>query len=170
MAHDVEAEKIGVSTLLHLDPSKKYPNQSFVPNEGSTICAAVPVRVRTFALAHAMEPGRKAVSEFLDFERQKYLSHNFKVMANSIKGRSIQETVSCLEELSIDRSILTASLGGPVQKGLFDDWVRRRLSEESLMGAASPWRALAVSPVKTPMQHRSVVDPTELDSPFSASS
>ena len=88
-------------------------------------------------MAHAYEPGKECLHEFLADQQKVVAKINYRVNVQArIQSNSFAGTLRQLERFGFDQSCTPCELGGNVDNSFFDKWVGMRLSVEDLV--ASP--------------------------------
>mmetsp|Transcript_10738 Transcript_10738/g.20685 ORF Transcript_10738/g.20685 Transcript_10738/m.20685 type:complete len:398 (+) Transcript_10738:304-1497(+) len=139
-------------TSLHVIRGEKMPAIELSSRAKDILFGNTATRLKNLYLAHAYEPGKERLIEFLGYQQTRVVEHNFQVSIPSqhrIMGKSVSSTLKLLAEAGFECACLPVELGGNIDKAAFQDWIRMRLTIEGAAGAL-----LTTNLAKVPNQKR----------------
>lgn len=140
-------------TVLYVIRSGYSPSAVFNYKAKDTLLGNTATRLQDVYIAHAHEPGRERLLEFLGYKQRIYTEHNFQLSipdSHVIMGDSQSSTLRLLEQNGFNRDCLPRELGGDVDRSTFVDWINRRLSIEGATGAAGMGQASGTTGTQHP--------------------
>eukprot|EP00977_Amphora_coffeiformis_P027972 scaffold34676_cov176-Amphora_coffeaeformis.AAC.1 len=126
-------------TIIHVVTSAKRPELDLDTQEWQIRKKAMPgsglVQPKTI-VAQAYEEGKQELIDYLAYRTLSIEEFKTQMRPQRIAGNSVRNTLTLLEELGLERSLLPRCLGGDFDYSQFDEWIRVRLSIEGGMSAA----------------------------------
>lgn len=137
------ARQTGIS-LLHLVSSKKRPPVNLDLLNWRIVRTAMPFRVKDVTVLQAFEDGREILLE--NNANQQAAVVNFRsgggggsgggFLPQPVAGRSVHETLQLMNARGVERSCLPRFMGGTYDYSVFSDWIRMRMSLESVLSSS----------------------------------
>ena len=114
------------------------------------IMDSVATTVKKIIVVRAYAPGREHLLDYLGYQQRRITENNTQRKCDGyVAANSVHETLRQLQAHGFGPSCLPASVGGYLDRSVFDNWVRARLTIEDALSAAPLRQNYALSAALT---------------------